>query len=163
MKCPDCGHQNILGADTCDACSASLTNAPESPKRGMEKRILEGKLSDLSPKKATQVKPSDSILKAVEAMRKEKIGCVLAVEEDECVGMLSERELILMVPETQDLAKSSVRSAMFTYPTCLRHDDDLAVTFHQMTLSGHLHMPVRLKDGSFGVVSARDLLRYLCK
>jgi CBS domain-containing protein len=32
-----------------------------------------------------------------------------------------------------------------------------------MTINGSHHLPVRRSDGALGVVSARDLLRYLCE
>ena len=164
MKCPDCGLENIPGADDCAGCSASLVNAGSlTPKRGMEKKILEGTLSDLSPKKASLVSPEDPLLKAVTAMRAAKVGCVLAVENGRCVGILSERQLILNTPETQDLAQTPVKAVMYPNPNCLREDDEVAVVFNRMAFSGHLHAPVLFKDGSYGVVSARDLLRYLCK
>lgn len=164
MKCPDCSQENIAGADECAACGSSLSRAGElSPKRGMEKKILEGVLADLSPKKAAPVRPSDTLLTAVSAMRAANTGCVLAVENGQCVGILSERELVLKVAETQDLSRTTVKAVMRASPTCLRADDGVAVAFHHMAMSGYLHFPMRLADGSLGVVSARDLLRYLCK
>lgn len=164
MKCPDCGMENIPGADDCMGCSSPLANADNlTPKKGMAKRIIEGMVADLFPKKAASVNPSDTLDKAVAAMRKEKIGCVLAVENGEFKGMVSERELILKVPETVDLARTPVSAVLWRGSTCLKDDDQLADVFHHMTVSGHLHVPIRFKDGSFGIVSARDLLRYLCK
>lgn len=164
MKCPDCGSENIEGADECAACSAPLVNVQAlTPKRGMERRILEGLISDLAPKRATKVVPSDSLEKAVAAMRQAKIGCVLAVEDGKCVGVLSERELVLKIAETQDLENTSVESVMRRNPTCLKAGDEVALAFNRMAMSGHLHVPVELGNGSYGVISARDLLRYLCK
>lgn len=164
MKCPDCGHENIPGADDCSTCNASLIHAGAlAPKRGMEKRILEGFILDLAPKKAVQVLPSETLLKAVESMRKAKIGCVLAVEGNTCLGLLSERELIQKVPETADLSKTTVSEVMRRDSTSLKCDDPIADVFHHMAVSGYLHVPVSLKDGGYGIVSARDLLHYLCK
>lgn len=164
MKCPDCGSENIPGADDCSACSASLTHAGAmTPKRGMEKRILEGSVADLSPKQAVQVLPSEPLLQAVGAMRKAKIGCVLAVENGSCLGLLSERELIQKVPETADLAKTLVSEIMRRDSPPLKADDPIADVFHHMAVSGYLHVPIALNDGGFGIVSARDLLHYLCK
>ena len=164
MKCPDCGASNIAGSDECSGCGAPLVHmAAFLPKRGMERRILEGTVQDLSPQTARSVSPKDSLAKAVAAMRAANVGCVLVVEREKIVGILSERDLILKVPETRDLAKAKVASVMRERPTCLREDDEVAVVFHQMALSAHWHVPVKLKSGALGVVSARDLLRYLCK
>ena len=96
-------------------------------------------------------------------MRAAKSGCVLAVENGQCKGILSERELLLKTGEKQDVSKTPINSIMHSDPTCLLEGDEVAVAFHRMAFSAHLHMPVRLKDNTYGVVSARDLLRYLCK
>lgn len=164
MKCPDCSLDNIAGSDECSGCGSPLVHTGAlAPKRGMERRILEGTAKDLSPKTAKAVSPRDSLLKAVEMMRAANVGCVLVFEHDNFRGILSERDLILKVPETQDLAQSQVASVMRERPTCLRENDEIAVVFNLMAMSGNWHAPVQMNNGSYGVVSARDLLRYLCK
>ena len=164
MKCPSCGFDNIDGADECGSCSEPLTDIPGlSGKKGMEKRIIEGLVSDLSPKRAITVSAVDPLEKAVEIMRQEKVGCVLALDGGRLAGVLSERELVLRTADSTDLKTTPVREIMRVNPTCLKEGDQVADVFHRMALSNHRHVPVQMKDGSFGVVSARDLLRYLCK
>lgn len=165
MKCPSCGAQNIAGSDECESCQAPLTEIPAlaAGQKGMEKRIIEGTVTDLSPKKALRVGPDDSLEKAIETMRAAKVGCVLVLSGAELVGVLSEREILFNVPETMDLGGTAVKAVMRSKPTVLREDDHVADVFNRMAMSGHRHVPVQLKDGSYAVVSARDLLRYLCK
>lgn len=164
MKCPDCGAENIEGADDCSACSTPLANAGAlAPLRGMERKILEGTVADIAPQKAMSLRPSDTLAAAVDLMRRAKVGCVLAVEDARCTGLLSERDIVLSVPESQTLESTRISQVMQKDPVCLKPSDPVAEAFHQMAVSGHLHLPVRLKDEEFGVVSARDLLRYLCK
>lgn len=161
MKCPDCGTANIDGSDQCDSCHAPLTVV--APKPGMERRILEGTIADLSPKAALSVGPADSLAKAIETMRGAKVGCVMVVEGGALVGVLSERELLMRASQETDFKGVLVRDIMRANPTILREDDQVADIFNRMAMSGHRHVPIRLKDGSYGVVSARDLLSYLCK
>lgn len=164
MKCPSCGAVNIDGSDECESCQAPLTDmAALVPKKGMEKRIIEGTIKDLSPKKALTVVPSDSLAKALELMRKNRVGCVLVVDKGDLSGVLSERELLFKTSEASDLSRTKVSEVMRTHQTPLRVDDEVAEIFHRLALSGHRHTAVELGDGSFGVVSARDLLRYLCR
>lgn len=164
MKCPSCGAQNIDGSDACDSCHEPLTDMQAlAPKKGMEKRIIEGTVRDLSPKKALTVAPSDDLQKTVEIMRKNNVGCVLVVDKSGLAGVLSERELLFKTNEAADLKKTKVSEIMRTHQTSLREDDEVAEVFHRLALSGHRHAAVQMRDGSFGVVSARDLLRYLCK
>ncbi len=164
MKCPDCGQANIAGADDCAACGASLVNIPaKAAAKGLERKILEGSVADLSPKKAMTVSSEDSLETAVSAMRQAKIGCVLVTEGGRLAGVLSEWELLQRAPETAPLSSIPVKGLLRSNPEVLRETDQLAEMFHQMAISGHRHVPVALSAGGYGVVSARDLLRYLCK
>ncbi|MBI5630973.1 MAG: CBS domain-containing protein [Elusimicrobia bacterium] len=164
MKCPECGFVNIAGADECDSCQAPLVHLEQfSPKQGMERRILQGTVASLAPQAAAKVGPEESLSRAIEAMREAKVGCLLVVDGRKLEGIISERELLFRVPAHADFSKMAVRDAMRPKPTCLQEEDQVADVFNRMAMSGHRHMPVRFKDGSYGVVSARDLLRYLCK
>jgi CBS domain-containing protein len=163
MRCPECSFINMAGSDECESCKTPLTHIEAlQPKRGMERRILDGLVSNLSPKPALQVSPGESLAGAVEAMRKARIGSVLVIEKGELLGIFSERELLLR-GGSGDLNSVSIWKLMRSRPTCLKEEDQVADAFHRMALSGHRHLPVRMKDGSYAVVSARDLLRYLCK
>lgn len=165
MKCPACGFINLPGSDECGSCQSSLTEIPAlvAPKKGMERRILEGTVADLSPQRAKSVPPQDSLMMAVEVMRRDKVGCVLVIDGGKLQGVLSERELLLKTSEATDLARTMVREVMRSNPTCLREDDRVADAFHRMALSGHRHVAVQMSAGGYGVISARDLLRYLCR
>lgn len=163
-KCPACGAANLPGEDECASCQAPLAGVgKEAPKPGMEKRILDGRLADLKPRAGLTTAPSETLEKAVAAMRQAKAGCLLVLEEGKLAGMLSERELLLKTSEATDFAKTSVREVMRQAQTVLAEDDELADAIHHMALSGHRHLPVRLGGGQFGVISARDLLRHLCR
>ncbi len=163
MKCPDCRQDNIDGSDECGCCGASLVHVAQQPKRGLERRIIEGVLSALAPRRAIAVLPSDPLRKAVDTMVGAKVGCVLVIEAGHCVGILSERELIQRVSETTDLDKLAVKDLMWPAPTLLSESDEVGLALHHMVLSGHLHVALKLKDGDLGIFSARDLLKYLCK
>jgi CBS domain-containing protein len=159
MRCPSCGFVNLAGADECDGCRASLT-AP-SAARGLERRILEGTVSQLKPKKALTIAAGDSVGHAVEIMQQAKVGCLVVLDADRLAGVISERELLQRSLDPLRLA-GSVSSVMRADGTALADSDSVADAFHAMAVSGHRHLPVRLKAGGLGVVSARDLLRYLC-
>jgi predicted transcriptional regulator len=161
MKCPDCGKENIEGSQDCDFCHAHLAHEPV-PQEGMAKRILEGTVSSLSPKPAIWSAPSDSLDSAVEKMRSNKAGCVLVLESGKLVGVLSEWELLMKAPDGA-LTGRAVKDMMRSDKTYLNEGAGVAFAFNQFALSGYRHLPVRMKDGSYGVVSARDLLHYLCQ
>lgn len=162
MKCPSCGFVNLPGDDECSSCQASLTAAPAA-RPGMEKRILEGSVLDLSPHTALTAEPSDTLAKAVATMREGKMGCVLVLEGGSLRGVLSERELLFRTDAETDLNRTRVGDVMRPEDAWLREDDPVADAFHRMAVSGNRHVSVRRADKTFAVISARDLLRYLCR
>lgn len=161
-QCPSCGAVNIAGESECQSCGTSLlASEAGAPKKGMEKRILEGVVSDLKPREAWSVPPSQRVKDAVDLMRSKKGGCVLVLEKGELQGVFSERELLLLDPSISD--QTPISEVMWEETPCLLPSDWVADAFHQMAVSGHRHLPVNLGDGKYGVVSSRDLLGYLCR
>lgn len=161
-KCPVCGYANIEGGDECDSCQAPLTAVPAA-RPGMERRILEGSVKELGPRPALTASPSDTLATAVKTMREGRMGCVLVLERGHLRGVLSERELLFRTDPQTDFSSTCVADIMRPEDAWLREDDPVADAFHRMAVSGNRHVPVRLPDKSFAVVSARDLLRYLCR
>jgi CBS domain-containing protein len=164
MRCPDCSHTNIAGAETCEACHAPL-GAPLGPQphQGLSRRILSGSLHDLSPRKSVSVRPDSSVSDAVRLMRKNGTGCVLVDSEGggAVAGILTERDILLRVAGLKDPTQVKVREIMHPDPLCLKHDEPVSHAFHHMSVGRYRHIPVHLADGSLGLISARDLLSYL--
>lgn len=164
MTCPDCGHVNLPGEEDCSACHAPIAvlSTPQ-PKHGMQKRILEGTVRDLQPHDAANLKIDASLEKAVRLMREKRVGCVLVMNGDALAGILTERDLLLKSDPACDISRVRVGDVMRPDPECLREEEPLAYAFNKMSLHGMHHLAVRRADGRLAVVSARDLLRYLCE
>lgn len=160
-RCPDCGHENIAGEELCEACHTFLS--PPTPKDAVARRILKGRVSDLEPAPAPCLQADASVADAVRLMREKRKGCVLVTRGRELASIFTERDLLLRVAGLKDPERLKLSEAMKPEPRCLRHDDTVAFAFHHMAVNGFRHVPVRLADGSLGVVSSRDLLRYLCR
>jgi CBS domain-containing protein len=129
----------------------------------MERRIIEGTVSDLAPRPGINVSMDATLEFAVSEMRANKIGCVLVVDGGELRGVLSEREILMKDGGGAAFDSIPVGGLMRENSICLRETDSLADAFHQMAISGHRHLPVRRQDGLYAVVSARDLMQYLCQ
>ncbi len=161
-KCPSCGLPNIAGESECQSCGTSLSGVESHAlKKGIEKKIIDGQVSDLKPQPAWSVSSSQTIKDAVDLMRVKKGGCVLVLDKGNLKGVFSEREFLFM---KQPVALNTpISAAMRSNPVCLNPTDLVADAFHQMAVSSHRHLPVKLGAGEYGVISARDLLRYLCR
>lgn len=158
MRCPSCGFVNLAGSDQCDGCRGSLAAA--APK-GLERRILEGTVGQLKPKKALTIGSGDTAAHAVELMQNAKVGCLLVLDGGKLAGLISERELLRNSLDPLKLS-GTVGALMLADGSTLSFGDSVADTFHAMAVSGRRHLAVRLASGGYGVVSARDLLAYLC-
>jgi len=164
VTCPACGKDNLPGAEECESCQEPLSrlSAPQAT-RGIQKRILEGKLSELKPRGAISVAEKDFVRGAVETMRRNKVGCVLVMEGGRLKGILTERDILYKVAPRPDGLELKASEVMVSRPETLGEEDNIAVAFHKMAVGGYRHLPVLMKDGSYGILSARDLLSYLCR
>lgn len=124
---------------------------------------LGGSISELGPKTAIFVRPGTTVRDAAAKMREHNIGCVFVEQGDELLGLVTEKDLISRVGHR--LSESSVikvDEVMRRTFTTLNDTDPVAFCFHQMSVGAYRYCPVKLSKGGWGVVSARDLLRYLC-
>lgn len=162
VRCPDCGFVNIAGTEDCESCSTPLASlAGPQPRKGLSAKILGGTLADLKPREAVTVSRETLVSDAVSDMRRHKIGCALVTEEGGVVGIMTERDLLFAVAGLKPPGQVKVGQIMQADPVCLKEDDPISYAFHHMSVGGYRHLPVYRADGSVGVVSARDLLRYL--
>ena len=91
MKCPDCGHDNIAGEDTCESCSAPLSSLehPEARgKKGVQKKLIEGIISQIGVKDAELIPLTTTVADAIRMMRQYKTGCVLVGEKGQALWHL---------------------------------------------------------------------------
>ena len=164
MKCPDCGHRNLAGAEFCEHCSTPFSHAPASlGGRGLAERLSGGTMSDAKPRRALVLEPGATVADAVRRMRRAKTGSALVVRGGRPEGVLTEHGLIQKVVSLRDPSKTAVSEVMETEPVCLNAEDPVAYAFHQISLGGYRHLAVRLADGSFGTVSAQELVEYLAE
>lgn len=165
-RCPDCGAENLPGEEDCASCRTPIAglDPPRSKPGGpMRRRILEGTVRDLKPRDAMALGPDKTVAEAVTLMRGRKTGCILVTDGKGLAGIFTERDLLRKVAGLKDPSKVRLSDVMQTEVQTLAEDEALAHAFHHMAVKGYHHLPVVRKDGGYGIVSSRDLLRYLCK
>ena len=164
VNCPDCGHANLAGEETCASCHAPVSFlATPQPKHGMQRLILEGTVRDLQPHDAASLPESSTLAEAMRLMRQTKVGCVMVIRDEKLSGIVTERDLVLKSNPNVEPSRVPVKDVMHRDPECLQDTAPLGYAFHRIAISNLQHVPVRRSDGSLGVVSSRDLLRYLCR
>lgn len=164
MICPLCGTTNIEGADTCEECKNSLVRLHlQPPATEIERSLLRDRVSDLQPKTPIAVAPDARVKDVLDTLVKNVIGCVFVVDNNEIVGVFTERDALLRLStDVDEFADLPVSEVMTPQVKSLEADAKIAFAVRMMDQGGYRHVPVVSSDGSFeGVVSARDILRYL--
>lgn len=165
MKCPYCGYTNIKGSDVCDSCGEDLASLDGVvPKTKIERVLLSDPIKKLSPRPIITVNPSTNLFEAVSKMNAAKVGCVLVAEGEAIQGILTERDVVhKALAVGKDLSKTQVGSVMTARAESLSADDSLAYAVNRMAVGGYRHIPILTNGRPSGMISIRDVLKYLAK
>jgi CBS domain-containing protein len=163
IVCPYCDAENIEGADTCAECETSLTDMSiRVPASSVESDLLRDRIERLWPKTPSKVSPNTSVGEVLKKMVGETIGCVMVVDGDKLVGIFSERDALMKL--NTDAAKfldRPISQFMTPDPVTLATNDKIAFALHKMNVGGYRHIPILFDGKLAGVISIRDILRYL--
>lgn len=163
ITCPFCGHQNIDGVDDCEKCLQSIAFLTK-PKASslLEQRILKDPIRTLRPRKALVVSPEQSVGEVLDLLVREGVGCVVVAEGEQVVGIFSERDALMRLnTRCADLKDRPIFEYMTAAPEVLSPDDRIAFALSKMDVGGYRHMPVVEAGAVVGVISVRDMLRYV--
>jgi CBS domain-containing protein len=162
MICPDCQFDNIPGTDTCEACGQPMIHMDASGSE-LEESISRHQVEVLCPSLPVCIPPTLTVREAVAEMVQRKIGCVIVEENDELVGIFTERDVLNKITPDLSTLDRPVADFMTRAPETLTRRDSIAYGLHAMDLGGYRHLPVvNSSKKTRGVVSVRDILRFLC-
>jgi CBS domain-containing protein len=161
MICPVCGYENLQGEDNCDNCGADLRTADiPAPGSRFETSLLSQRLSALRPVPADTVAPGTPVAEVVARMQRDGAGALLVVRDGAVVGIFTEHDALQKLAG-RSLQGLVIEEVMTPDPVMLRGDDSVAVAIHKMAVGGFRHIPLAHDTGTGGVVTARDLFRYI--
>jgi len=166
IHCPTCNFENIEGVDVCEQCGQPLNDSHLlSPKNAVEHGLLKDRVHKLAPKVPVAVDQDTTVQEAFDLMRERSIGCVFVTNDDEPVGVFSERDALMRLnADAANHLGDSVSKFMTPNPQTLTGDDRIAFAVHQMDLGGYRHVPIVDANKKFvGVISVRDILRYMTR
>jgi CBS domain-containing protein len=161
--CPYCGAENIEGADECDDCHQPLTSmSVRVPASSVESDLLRDRIEKLWPKSPSTVPHDMPVGRVLEKMVAQTIGCVMVMDGEQLVGIFSERDALMRLNvDTPRLAKKPISQFMTASPVTLETSDKIAYALHKMNVGGYRHLPILFNGKLAGVISIRDILRYL--
>ena len=161
--CPFCGSEVLEGADICDECQHSLTDMGiPQPGTAVERGLLKDRIRLLEPKSPYTVSPDTPVNVVLKSMMAESIGCVMVVQDDQLIGIFSERDALMKLnAEVAQYAERPISKFMTPEPITLESKDRIAFALHKMHVGGYRHVPVMTEGKLTGVISIRDILGYL--
>jgi CBS domain-containing protein len=163
IVCPFCEAENIEGADECETCGEALAHlSVRVPATSVEADLLRDRIERLWPKSPATVTPDTSVADVLKRMVEAKIGCVMVVEKGKLVGIFSERDALMKLnTDAKKFMMRPISQFMTADPVTLETNDKIAYALHKMNVGGYRHVPILFEGKLAGVISIRDILRYL--
>ncbi|MSQ61532.1 MAG: CBS domain-containing protein, partial [Dehalococcoidia bacterium] len=97
MICPTCRANNIEGVDLCVNCDEDLRGYDQPDMSGWAERgpeFIYEALRVLAPKKPSFINPREPVGLAVRLMQSEDTDCVLAMDGDRLVGIITPADIL---------------------------------------------------------------------
>ena len=107
------------------------------------------------------VKATDPLQYALKRIVKKNIGCVVVVEGKKPVGIVTERDVSRRVAKSPKLLVIQVRRVMSSPLITATPSTPIDKAVYLMAKHGIRRLPVIDKEGLVGLVSERDLLRWM--
>lgn len=103
-----------------------------------------------------------SVGDAIELMQKHRSGYIIIMDQDQPVGIFTERDILTKVlPESIDL-KTLVSKIMTRSPKTIKEGSSVSDVIHTMYDGGFRHLPVVNNSGKLcGVISVKRIVEYL--
>jgi CBS domain-containing protein len=115
--------------------------------------------SVIEPRKLVVAAPQTSVAEAARLMREGNVGAVLVVENEQLVGIFTERDaLFRVIAPGLDPAKTALRDVMTRNPMTVAPDETFGYALLLMHEKGFRHTPVVENGRPVGVLSARHAL-----
>lgn len=117
-------------------------------------------LLDEKGREVWSVHPDDSVFDAIKKMSDRNIGSLVVLENDQIVGIVSERHYARHVKlEGKSSPETPVRDIMVSPVICARTDQTIAECMAVMTEKRIRHLPVVDQKRLVGLVSIGDLVK----
>ena len=161
--CPDCGHENIDGADECEKCHQSLSSLTKPrPMTAVERSVMKDRIESLVPREPLLVGPDTPLHRVLEQLVARSVGCAIVVANHEVAGIFTERDVLDQVnDDVQKLGNHPISEFMTSPVETVGLDDRVAFALHKMDLGGYRHLPVVSEGRITGYISVRDILTHL--
>lgn len=108
------------------------------------------------------IRPNESIYDAARVMTDRRVGCLLVLNGQRLIGLISERDvLVRVVGEGREPRSIAVADVMLADPAVVAPNDSIGDAMRLMTDRRTRHLPVVDEGRLVGLVSIGDLTRWM--
>jgi len=137
-----------------------LTDKANKGNRVLDQHMIRAPIRHLNPRPPVSLPPSATVDEMIRVMREHRIGCVLVVEAERLVGIITERDLLLKL-DRADVARP-IRDFMPPDPEVLAATDPIVYALNKMSVGGFRHVPlVDDERRPVGIISVKDIVDYI--
>ena len=115
-------------------------------------------VKEVMTKKVVTIEHDKTVLDACNLYRDKKIGCLIVIENGNCVGIVTERDIIeRTICARRDPEKTRVREIMSTNLKTIHALDSLEKALTVMRDNSIKKLPVIVKEGIVGIITVTDI------
>lgn len=116
-------------------------------------------VGQLGPENVVTTTPDASISDVVDTLDSENVGALVVTEDDEPVGIVTDRDVALAVNEQDNIGTESVQSVMTADPVTLQESEEAMEISRTIDEQNIRRIPVVDDDGKLtGIVTLDDLV-----
>jgi len=128
----------------------------------LARNMMVDSVSRLHPTAPLHVAPHQSVRTAVELMRREHVGCLLVCENDQLLGIFTERDLLKRILAAGKSLDSPVSECLTPAPALVDPHEAVSAALRHMQEGGYRHLPVVENSGKpVGVLSVKRIVHYV--
>jgi CBS domain-containing protein len=120
-----------------------------------------GYVEDIMVKDVKALPPSAPLFDAIKIMAQSNIGTIVVVSDATPVGILTERDIIKFLADGTYDAKADLEKMISKRLDIVSPKTELSIAFDMMETRKIRHLPVVEGNKLVGIISARDLIRYI--
>lgn len=114
------------------------------------------------PRGAVAISPDATVYEAIELMAEKNIGAILVVENDELLGIISERDYARgIILKGKSSKQTKVEEIMTTRPVTVSTKEKVRTCMELMTSQRVRHLPVIEEGKVVGIISIGDVVNWI--
>ena len=118
-------------------------------------------IEEIMNKEVATAKPDDLLVTAAKTMLERKIGCVVVVEREKVVGVVTESDLVRCAASGHDPNHTLVKDMMKSSPVTCTPQAPVEEAYAHMRRNNIRHLPIVDKSGLLvGIVTMKDLISF---